>query len=77
LVFCLLILIELTILGVTSQLRVVYSKAKWRFQWKEAPLAFDRDRLLPGVIFESEDKVNLLMLYLNDPLSDASRWQST
>ena len=70
-VFALLILLSLTILGVTSVSGSLL-QSKMAVSMEKRSLAFDAaESALAGVIFESEDKVILANPNLNDPLSDA------
>lgn len=70
-VFALLILMSLTILGVTSVASSLM-QSKMAVSMERRSLAFDAaESAIAGVIFESEDKVILADSTLNDPLSDA------
>ena len=70
-VFALLILMSLTILGVTSVAGSLM-QSKMAMSMERRTLAFDAaESAVAGVIFESEDKVILADAASNDPLSDA------
>ncbi|NCP64501.1 MAG: pilus assembly protein PilZ [Paraglaciecola sp.] len=70
-VFALLILLSLTILGVTSVASSLM-QSKMAVSMERRSLAFDAaESAIAGVIFESEDKAVLGDAALNDPLSDA------
>lgn len=70
-VFALLILLSLTILGVTSVASSLM-QSKMAVSMERSSLAFDAaESAIAGVIFEAEDKVILANANLNDPLSDA------
>jgi type IV pilus assembly protein PilX len=70
-VFALLILLSLTILGVTSVASSLM-QSKMSVSMERSSLAFDAaESAIAGVIFESEDKVILADADNNDPLSDA------
>jgi type IV pilus assembly protein PilX len=70
-VFALLILLSLTILGVTSVSSSLL-QSKMAISMERSSMAFDAaESAIAGVIFESEDKVILADVNLNDPLSDA------
>ena len=70
-VFALLILMSLTILGVTS-VSGSLMQSKMASSMEQRSLAFDAaESAVAGVIFEAEDKVILANANLNDPLSDA------
>ncbi|MDP5040873.1 MAG: pilus assembly protein PilZ, partial [Paraglaciecola sp.] len=70
-VFALLILLSLTILGVTSVASSLM-QSKMAVSMERSSLAFDAaESAIAGVIFEAEDKVVLADANINDPLSDA------
>ena len=70
-VFALLILMSLTILGVTSVAGSLM-QSKMAMSMERRSLAFDAaESAIAGVIFESEDKQILANPLKNDPLSDA------
>lgn len=70
-VFALLILLSLTILGVTSVAGSLM-QSKMAVSMERRSLAFDAaESAIAGVIFESEDKIVLADANLKDPLSDA------
>lgn len=70
-VFALLILMSLTILGVTS-VSGSLMQSKMALSMERRSLAFDAaESAIAGVMFESEDKQILANPLKNDPLSDA------
>ncbi|WP_340680658.1 pilus assembly PilX N-terminal domain-containing protein [Paraglaciecola sp.] len=70
-VFALLILMSLTILGVTS-VSGSLMQSKMAMSMERRSLAFDAaESAIAGVMFESEDKQILANPLKNDPLSDA------
>ncbi len=71
LVFSLLVLLSLTILGVTSVTSSLF-QSKMASSMESQSLAFDAaEAAISGVVFESEDQVVLVNAALTDPLSEA------